>query len=341
MPIRKKRNTKKIVILTSLLGIMVVLSISIPTIILNPGNNGDNDGPPAEYIIFKMEVGGVSVARAIDGIPPNRLIVNFTNSYENPVIVPFIKTRAGPDNVEVRITNITSTNFTVFMENPGNSGGNVQEIHYIVLEKGVWTLSDGLKIEAGNIDTSSNHIGGNPYNTGEYIQFEQVFTSPPVLLYSLNTYNNGAFKGSIAHNITQDYFYLQQESAESSTSTSIETIGWIAVEAEKSGTIASVQYDTGNERDGTKDGLDDTVHTLTFNQAFSSIPLIIVKLNSANDTDGGWARGTGSISITEFPVNCEEDEVGDSEQSHNDEIFGYWAIHSAFATTMSDVLYYI
>ena len=139
--------------------------------------------------------------------------------------------------------------------------------------------------------------------------FYNQFITKPVVLHSLNTYNNKAFKTSIVSDVSTTSFKIQQESAESGTTTSEEVISWIAIEAGKSGTINGIEYETIVENDGDNDGVDDNGHVFSFSQSFGKIPLVIVKQNSANDGDGSWARSDGILIPTNHITNAEEDQV--------------------------------
>lgn len=275
-------------------------------------------------LIIIGEAGSITLANTIDnGVEAK---IKFKHTYNKPVVVPFIMTRNDDDSVDVRVKDVSSTGCTIFMEEPDNSGHGAEDIGYIVMEEGTYTLLDGTHIEAGSVITSSVHIGGNSFG-GETVLFTQPFTSTPIVLHALNTYNNGEFMSSIAHTITTTSFTVQQEAAETGVSFTTEKIGWIAIDSGVLSDLSSVPYETGiHPLDGDGDGVDNTAEIITFTAGFTTPPIVIVKGQTATGPDGYWARGSGTRTTTQQGVYAEEDQVGDNERGHADTGFGWIAI---------------
>ena len=279
-----------------------------------------NTFPPPSPYGFSMETGSVDISNTIDQSVVTS--INFKNMYRNPVVVAYINSRNDDQSVEVRVDNVTAFGCDIFMEEPDDGSHGTETINYIVMEGGEYTLPDGLEVKAGRIVTSNSHEGSSSYGNWNSVTFKIPFGTPPVILHSLNTYNNQAFKTSIASDISDNSFKLQQESAETGTSTSEETIGWIAIESGKTGTIDNVKYETLQENDGDADGVDDSGHMFFF-QTFTNVPeVVVVKQITANNGDGSWARSQGTLSGSTHVTYAEEDQVGDSERNHPDEYLG-------------------
>ncbi len=222
----------------------------------------------------------------------------------------------------------------IYVENLGHSS---ETVGYIIMEAGAWELPDGLKVEAGTITTGSNHTNGDTFG-GDTVYFTQAFVSTPVVLHSLNTYNNGDFKTSIAHSVTKNNFTVQQECGRDKSTTSVETIGWIAVKAAMTGTINGVRYETDWNYDGTADGVGDPdSHTITYTPSWlRSTPIVVISQMSANDPSkqGSYARSDGTHTSATHEVYAEEDrDDKSSSRSHPDETFGYWAFESSVTAT--------
>jgi len=191
----------------------------------------------------------------------------------------------------------------------------------------LWRI-DGTEVKAGTISTNK-YYKKSTSNTWETISFSCAFsTSNPVILHSLNSYNNGEWTTTAVKNVGTSSFQVTQELAEASGTITTETIGWIAIESGKMGTINGVKYETGSSTDGNNDGVDNDGHTISFSQNFTKSPLILVKQDTHNGGDGGWARGYGTHSSTQHLTCTEEDQASDSERAHTDERFGFWAIES-------------
>ncbi len=280
---------------------------------------------------FHLEVGSLVLSNTIDQSIVES--VEFESPYRiPPIIVAYINSRNEDESVEVRIDNVTASGFNIFMEEPDNDSHANEIINYIAIEPGEWELPDGAIIKAGRIFTNKSHQGSNPYNNWEIIGFNTPFGNVPVVLHSLNTYNNKAFKASIVSDVSASSFKVQQESGETGTNSEKETIGWIAIEAGRIGTIKNVKYETIRENDCNNDGVDDGGHAFQFQQSFSSAPdIIVVSQNTANNEDGSWARSDGALTPSTHITNAEEDQIGDSERSSPDEYFGMVAFESSFS----------
>ena len=239
---------------------------------------------------MKFEIGYVEINTDIlDG---GYTDVVFKHLYIDPIVVCYIYTFDGSDEVEARAMNITSTGCRLLMVEPPAFGIThyTERVCYMVMEAGVGEFSDGTKVEAGKFDTSSVHTSGSAFG-GPTTNFNQTFSSPPVLLHSLGTFNNNAFMATVTSTVTSTYFICQQEAGNSGVSSTTETIHWIAIESGKTGTINGLDYETSRGNDGSNDGKNDTPHTITYVNTYDYPPLIIAKGASGNGTAGYFSRG--------------------------------------------------
>jgi hypothetical protein len=277
------------------------------------------------------ETGTITLTNTIDSEVPGLVFtVTMANTYVDPVVVAFINTRNDDESVDVRVRNVTTNSFQIFMQEPDNgSHVNAETASYIVMEKGRHTLDGNLVAEAGTVTTDSVHQAPNA-GGGEVITFPTPFSNTPAVLHTLNTYSNTDFMSSVAHNISPISFTIQQEMAEVNSTVAItETIGWIAF-ATGSGVTNGAAYEIGRASDSTSDGVEDTAHTITFS-TFSSPPDVVVKGNSSNGADGYWARGAGIYDSVNQTVYAEEDQISDTERTHADETFA-WAAFAPQST---------
>ncbi|HSH05819.1 MAG TPA: FG-GAP-like repeat-containing protein [Anaerolineae bacterium] len=266
------------------------------------------------------ETGRVSLNNSIDG--GYVATVNLAHTYNNPVVVAFMNTYNRAESVDVRVRNVTSNSFELFMQEPDNGGHFSESVSYIVVEAGRYQLYGGLEFEAGTVDTNSVHVTGNPFG-GVTVPFSEAFATTPAVLHTLNSYNNGDFMSSVVSSVGNNDFVVQQESGGSGSAATTETIGWIAF-AVGSGTHYDKTFEIGRALDGTFDGNDDgTPQNISF-FSFGMAPDVVVKGNSGNGIDGYWARGAGIYNATTQTVWAEEDQVADTERNHADELFA-WA----------------
>lgn len=79
----------------------------------------------------------------------NTSFVPFSRRYLNPVVIAEPLSRYGTDVAVIRITEVTSTGFSLFIqEAPNQNQLNIKESSsYIVLEEGIWNLYNGVHLE--------------------------------------------------------------------------------------------------------------------------------------------------------------------------------------------------
>ncbi|MBN1214789.1 MAG: hypothetical protein JXA99_05035, partial [Candidatus Lokiarchaeota archaeon] len=291
-------------------------------------DSGEN---PQVEPILKFEIGKITLDKSID----KGLIfdVIFDNEYVDPVVIAYIQTRNGAQSVQVRVTDITSTSCSIFMEENDNENHNSEDIGYLIMERGSWELPDGTKVEAGKIITDNTHIHETPFG-GVKVDFTQNFASTPIVLHTLDTYNNLDFTHSIIHDVNSSSFMIQQETGKSPITTTEETIGWIAIDANVNGYIEGIKYETGLINDNIADGIDESEQIITYSHSFSEIPIIVVSQESCLDDQyhSSYARGSGTYSEFSHGVYAEETQINDGgERNHDDEYFGYFVFEKEFS----------
>lgn len=278
---------------------------------------------------IRGETGRVELVNTTDfGIEAD---IEFKREYQNPVVVAYIITRNNDQSVEARVKNVTSTGCIIFTEEPDDQSHSKPEyVGYIVLESGSHITDNGYRIEAGIHKTEKVRRSGNTNFSGDEIKFNKIFTSPPVVLHSLNTYNNESFATSMIQNISLESFELAQELAGTKKQSKEENIGWIAFEQMNGkGNITDVKGEVGIVETTSETGVENNpIVTIDFNTSFFNRPDIVVKGQTMNDDDGYWVRGAGAWSKDLVRIYAEEDQRSDKERIHKAETFGYAAFES-------------
>jgi len=214
--------------------------------------------------------------------------VTFRHRYSNPVVIKYAATRKEGDPFEVRAANVSSSGCYVIGFEPSGSDGvhEGEVVVWLVAEAGSHRFAEGGYMKAGTVSTYLVHetpdkFGGMPVKLS-------CFSGQPVVLHSLNTYNNRAFLSSVASSVTKDGFDVQQEAAGtdfftgSGASTTSEVIGWVAFEPGKYN-----GYEAFSGWDGTPDGLDPSKpHQIEFKNSYGSIPDVVVKSNQGPQDKG-------------------------------------------------------
>ncbi|MEL7240454.1 MAG: flagellin, partial [Planctomycetota bacterium] len=110
----------------------------------------------------------------------NWQVVNFIESYNNPIVVAGPTSSNGADPNHVRLRNVTSTGFEFRIEEYGNYDGvtPAETFGWMVMEQGIHTLADGTLVEAGQVQV--DHV------IRTYSFASPDFTTAPLLFSTLN-----------------------------------------------------------------------------------------------------------------------------------------------------------
>ena len=110
--------------------------------------------------------------------------VSLTNSYVSPVVVSSVHYANNTSPVVTRISSVTPTSFNVRLQDP--SGGPVvtENLSYLVVEEGTWTLN-GVKIEAQTYQSTVTDENGSW--VGDALSYGQVWI-PVTLAEELDTH---------------------------------------------------------------------------------------------------------------------------------------------------------
>mmetsp|Transcript_34187 Transcript_34187/g.102263 ORF Transcript_34187/g.102263 Transcript_34187/m.102263 type:complete len:586 (-) Transcript_34187:157-1914(-) len=248
------------------------------------------------------------VTTTSDGVTVNTRYV-----YADPVIVAFINTRNGPESTDVRVKDVTSESFRLFLEEAlgtdGWAGHGDEEVSYIVMEAGRHTLEGGLVVEAGRHITSRVHIGGEELD-GDEISFAAPFEATPVVITTLNTHNNGAFMSSLTIGVEETVFKISQEALQTGTTAESETIGWMAFSTGEGTTSGGSPYISRYDLDDRiENGVGETKYSIDLADAnFVAPPDLVVGLDQFYGWDGAYARGAGDFTATLQTIYAEEDQ---------------------------------
>ena len=125
-----------------------------------------------------METGQVNITHTVTS-------VNFTNTFNDPIVIARPSSYNGGHEATVRINNVTGIGFDLYIEEALNRDGahTTETIHWIVVEKGTYTFSDGTMIEAGEL-TASNLSFQN-------VGLLQTYPAVPAIFTQVQTDNSG------------------------------------------------------------------------------------------------------------------------------------------------------
>jgi len=85
--------------------------------------------------------------------------VQLSHTFNNPVVIAELASYTGPNRTHVRIKNVTSNSFDLFLEewdfDRSTNHHNHELVSYVVVEAGTYTLSNGEILEASNVTNAA------------------------------------------------------------------------------------------------------------------------------------------------------------------------------------------
>ncbi len=289
----------------------------------------DDQGGPAEVtkdVFFNAELSGdLNFEVGKITIDHQWVRVLFENDFINPVVIAGPPTNNGSDPVLIRIRNIDPVGdidnnipagFEVRLQEWDYlEGSHTDEtFSYIVMEKGVHTLYNEIKVEAGNFTGSSRF---------QKISLQQAYDLTPIILTQIITENEtDAVTGRIRKSGQSSFEYKLQEMEKTNRNHTTETIGYIAWEP-VAGDLSGLAYEAGL----TPDSVTHNWFDLTFETDFLDQPLFIANMQTQDGRDTAVLR-TQDLSPSSTQIKIEEEQSKDEETRHTSEVVGYLIIGS-------------
>lgn len=230
------------------------------------------------------------------------------------------------------------------------------EIDYFVIEPGVLELTNGSKIVANSLFTSTTiSQGDSEGNTGDVINFTQYglssnFAELPGVLVEPQTENNSmAWVTGYAGDVGVDQFRLALERSEVRNHNVISNNEKVAfVAGEGAGFVNGKKFwlgqaETKNTIKGETDKIVNPVikgctsaYTDISEGNFDSPPILVATKNSRNGGNGGWLRRC-DLQKDKVSFIVEEDMDKDSERAHFAEKAGFFMFEEPRVSPVCDL----
>ena len=243
--------------------------------------------------------------------------VTFSQPFVDPVVVAGPPSFTDAKPATLRIRNVTSTGCEVRVDEYEylRDRHAIETFGIIIMEKGVYELDNGAKLEAGTFTGSTSF---------QKVVFQQTYDVVPVVLTQVLTYNEAsAVTGRVRNSGVGSFDYALQEMEKNKVFHKAETVGYIAWEP-GTGTYAGLLYEVGVTAQSVTDSWSD----ITFQSEFPSMPLFIAGMQTAAEADTAAVRRQ-SVSTTTAQIKIEEETSKDAETSHAAEVVGYITIGAA------------
>jgi PKD repeat protein len=240
--------------------------------------------------------------------------VTFSQPFTDPVIVAGPMGYIDSASASLRVRNVTTTGCEVRVEEwyDIKSPHSSETFNILIIEKGVYTIENGPRLEAGTFDCST---------TFQQLTFQQEYSTPPVVLTQVLTENEVAtVTGRLQKGTTSSVEYKMQEREKNKQYHLPETVGYIAWEP-GSGEHSGMRYEVRH----TGQGITSSWSDIAFQNPFNMKPYFLAGMQTYAEADTATVRML-DITAENVRVKIEEEQSKDVETSHAAETVGYIAI---------------
>jgi PKD repeat protein len=256
-----------------------------------------------------MEVGELSVDHEWQR-------VDFTKSFSDPVVVAKPISNNGGQQATVRISGIDTTGFWVRVQEWDYLDGwhAVEQLSYIVMERGHHQLPGGAWVEAGRIQSS----GSSAYVAAE---FTAPFAEAPVVFATVTSTNEADAVVTRSRNISTAGFEVtlqeQERNAQQHLPESVDYIAW----EPSFGVVNDLRYEVGL----TDAMVTDQPYSLLYKGVFDQAPLFLADMQTTLGGDTANLRWNNRTEVG-LEVWVSEEQSRDSETGHIQETVGYLVV---------------
>ncbi len=228
--------------------------------------------------------------------------------FTTPRVVTGPPSFAGSQPTPVRVRNVTGSSFQHDIpewDYLDNLHAN-ETLGYLALENGAQTLGS-LDAEAGSVNINQNWTTVN---------FSQSFSSAPVVVAQVASFNGSQGVTNRIRNVTANSFEIQLEEEEANDGThNVERVDWIAIET-GSTTVGGRSLVVGR----TGNSVTDAWFTINYSSVSGPTFIADMQTTDGGDTAALRHRNLGSTSVQ---VKVEEEQSLNTEVAHTTEVIGY------------------
>ena len=285
------------------------------TVTLQVTDNSGDSNETSTIITVDQEITEPSVPMEIGEIlvGSSWQHVELQGQFTDPIIVAGPRSYADAEPAVIRMRNVDANGFDIQIQEWDYLDGNhaTETIHYLVMERGNYTLPNGSKIEAGSFTGTIQRFQAQQFNT--------PFTVKPVVFTSIVTYTGkDAVTGRIQNTLTGSFAYKLNEQDSKRQRHTKETVDYIAWEP-GSGNVGGILYEVGRTADSVTDSWQPLNTRLSLT---ADNPFFFGAIQSYNSVENATLRYR-SLTTRGVEVSIEEEQSKDSETTHVEESVGY------------------
>lgn len=244
--------------------------------------------------------------------------MNLTNAFTDPVVVAKPVSYNGRHAATVLIRNVTLTSFDIRIQEWNHLDGShtTEQVSYMVMERGHYTLPNGAHVEAGTINTNSTGVASFvPVN------FSSTFPTTPVVASSVMSFNGPDTVVTRNRNVTTTGFEVTMQEQQSNAQWHVaETISYIAWEPGTGTVDDPIAYEVG-----TQSAVNHNWSTISYGP-FGDVPIVLMDMQTANGPDPCNLRYRNKDADS-VDVRVDEEQSADTEKWHANETVGYFAFY--------------
>ena len=239
-----------------------------------------------------------------------------STSFSSPVTLAKPISYNGGHPAHTRLRNVSSDSFDSKVEEWEylDYYHTTETVSSFTTNAGTGTTDDGTPVEAGTVTVT---------DTDDWapVSFDQSFTTNPVVISQVQTFNGGDPIVTRNRNISTAGFDTTFQEEEAKGGHFDETVGWFAVEP-GTGTLDGKSFEAGTES-----GVDEDWQTISFSQSYTD-PIFLADMQTTNGSNTCALRyqNLGSDSVEVF---VEEEQSADDEIRHTYETVGFVVIEGA------------
>ncbi|MEM9226092.1 MAG: hypothetical protein AAGA24_06215, partial [Pseudomonadota bacterium] len=256
--------------------------------------------------------------------------VDLVNTYTSAVVTCTYNLRSSSDNeATVRIQNVTSNSFQVRAQQFENSSAvTASDVHCLIADEGVNTLSDGRVIEARTVISTATAGQAIGFGAGNYTNVTSLVTgghASLVVLGQVMSFNDAqasTFTSSNCNNrntpATVAAICVTKQIGQINDTRLDETLGFIITEP-GTGSVNDVTYAFARGADTVRGVGNTPPQTYAVSGDFDTGVATIAALDGGQ---GGWAVLYGADPLPNNQINLAIDEetvAGDSSRGHTTE----------------------